>query len=215
MFLDDYAVAMAECRKSHNALNREPFKATKIWNDLIEHLKTNVEPRRRRWKFQHYENCFRGVDVVEILHAYVYSNPNLSKDPTRSQVRSLCQILLEKSVIECVTTTDPSKKDSFEDSNKLYRFGSDSVESANSNTSLPAKVERRASRRRSLLVMGEKALSRRKSMSFTPSAQTRLAELLAPSPRSRRPVEDSHESGEQETSKKRRRLSFDRGLGLR
>ena len=95
------------CRpSSDNDLSREPFKATKIWNELIEHLRTSVEQRRRRWKFQYYENCFRGGDVVEVLHTYVQSNPDLSKDATRGQVRSLCQILLEKKVVAKTKTPE-------------------------------------------------------------------------------------------------------------
>ena len=137
-----------------DVIHRAPFKAIKIWNELIEHLQTKVEKRRRRWKFQYYENCFRGGDVVGVLHAYVQNNPHLSKDATCSQVRSLCQILLEKRVIECVAVEN-SKKDIFEDSNKLYRFSSGNgiVEPAIVS---PVQVERKASRRRSFS-KGEKS----------------------------------------------------------
>ena len=145
-------------------LDREPFKATKIWNELVEHLRASVEQRRRRWKFQYYENCFRGGDVVKVLHAYVQSNPHLSKDATRSQVRCLCQILLEKRVIECVTLdSNRTKKDSFEDGNKLYRF-SPANGSFDHAVASPSQVERKISRRRSLLGQREKSSSRRKSL---------------------------------------------------
>lgn len=196
-----------------DVIQRAPFKATKIWNELIEHLQTKVEQRRRRWKFQYYENCFRGGDVVEVLHAYVQNNPDLSKDATRSQVRSLCQILLERRVIECVCTVENGKKDNFEDNNKLYRFssGNGTVEHAIAS---PVQVERKASRRRSLLSQNEKKAARRKSISFTPRAQKRFADLLMPT-ESPEVVSANKLAKKEEIPKKRRRLSLDAGLGLR
>ena len=203
------------CNYGGNAdvIDRTPFKATKIWNELIEHLQTKVEQRRRRWKFQYYENCFRGGDVVEVLHAYVQNNPHLSKDATRGQVRSLCQILLEKRVIECVTVENCSKKENFEDNNRLYRFSSGNGIVEHAITS-PVQAERRVSRRRSLLVQKEKKVARRKSISFTPRAQKRFADLLMPT-ESPDVVSANKLAKIEEIPKKRRRLSLDAGLGLR
>lgn len=202
---------MTECyRGIDNVVDRGPFRATKIWNELIEHLRTNVEQRRRRWKFQYYENSFRSGDVVEVLHAYVQSNPHLSKNATRGQVRSLCQILLEKRVIECVAA-DNSKKDSFEDNNRLYRFSSANGPVEHVIAS-PVQAERKTSRRRSLLGQRDKKAARRKSLSFTPRAQKRFADLLMST---ESPKDVSIDKGTQEIPKKRRRLSLDAGLGLR
>ena len=195
-----------------DVIDRAPFKATKIWNELIEHLQTKVEQRRRRWKFQYYENCFRGVDFVEILHAYVQNNPHLSKDATRSQVRSLCQILLEKRVIECVNVEN-GKKDSFEDNNRLYRFSSENSTVKRAITS-PGQVERKVSRRKSLVFQKEEKAARRKSMSFTPRAQKRFADLLMPA-ESPEVVSINKLAKIDEIPKKRRRLSLDAGLVLR
>ena len=194
-------------------LAHEPFKATKIWNELIEHLRTNVDQRRRRWKFQYYENCFRGGDVVEVLHAFVQSNPHLSKDATRSQMRSLCQILLEKRVIESVTTDNKPKSCSFEDGNRLYRFSS-SDGSIDHSVVSPSQAERKINRRRSLLGQRDKRTDRRKSLSFTPRAQKRFADLLI-SDTTQSPEVANITRTQEITPKKRRRLSLDAGLGLR
>lgn len=195
-------------------LAREPFKATKIWNELIEHLRTNVDQRRRRWKFQYYENCFRGGDVVEVLHAYVQSNPDLSKDATRSQMRCLCQILLEKRVIQSVTMdSNKPKSCRFEDGNRLYRFSS-SDDSIDPSIASPPQAERKISRRRSLLGQRDKRTDRRKSLSFTPSAQKRFADLLM-SETTQSPEVANKTRTQEITPKKRRRLSLDAGLGLR
>lgn len=101
----------------------EPFKATKIWNDLVENLKSNLEPRKRRWKLQTFENCFKGSEVVDELQNYVVKHPELVSDPSKVQVKSLGQFLLESRVIESVTLNNEGKKDSFErNGNHLYRF---------------------------------------------------------------------------------------------
>ena len=152
--------------------------------------------------------------MVEVLHTYVQSNPDLSKDATRGQVRSLCQILLEKKVIECVTSdggSGKSKRDSFEDGNKLYRFSSGPFEHV---TSSPSQAERKINRRRSLLGRSEKRITRRMSLNFTPRAQKRLADiLLMPSSTLQSP--EVHCSSSLEVPKKRRRLSLDAWLGIR
>ncbi|XP_068710825.1 DEP domain-containing protein 7-like [Montipora foliosa] len=201
----EFVKLSTEC-KSDN-LAREPFKATKIWNELVEHLRANVEQRRRRWKFQYYENCFRGVDVVEVLHCYVQSNPHLSKDATRDQVKCLCQILLEKRVIECVTIEDKTKSHSFEDGSKLYRFSS-----LNQVISSPSQSEKKRGRRGSLLGERDNNTSRRKSLRFTPKSQKRFADLLM-SESTRWP--DTNFTRPQKSWNKRRRLSLDAGLNLR
>lgn len=125
----------------------EPFKATKIWNNLVENLKSNLEPRKRRWKLQTFENCFKGSEVVEELQNYVVSHPELVSDPSKVQVKSLGQFLLESRVIESVTLSNEGKKDSFErNGNHLYRFVENqerTIESKNSER--PEKKKKRLS----------------------------------------------------------------------
>lgn len=115
-------------------------------------------------------------------------------------------------MIECVIVdnNNSSKKDSFEDNNRLYRFssGDGQVEHAISS---PVQIERKPNRRRSLLGQRDKKVARRKSLiSFTPRAQKRLADLLMPTESPGVANAKVHE-----TAKKRRRLSLDAGLGLR
>ena len=99
---------------------QDPFRATKIWNALIEHVRTEVDTKRRRWKLQYFEDCFRGCDLIRVLRCYVQSHPQLSKDASRSQLRCLCQILLESNVIERVPNS--GKEECFEDNGRLFRF---------------------------------------------------------------------------------------------
>lgn len=122
----------------------EPFKATKIWNDLVEHLKTNIEPRKRRWKLQTFDKCFRGSDVVEQLQNYVFNHPELASDPSKVQVKSLAQKLLESQVIESASAD--GKKGAFEHGSRLYRFSEcTSSEDLSNNPSKADKKKKRLS----------------------------------------------------------------------
>ena len=212
---------MDECKKPNTELEsdnmaREPFKATKIWNDLVEHLRTNVEHRRRRWKFQYYENCFRGGDVIEVLHSYIQSNPHLSNDATRDQVRCFCQILLEKRIIECVTTENSKTKSyCFEGGNKLYRFSSHNDSFDHNSISSPSQDAKKLGRRRSGLGQWDHKAIRRRSLGSTPKAQKRFADLLLPETVPSPAISDPSVTRTQEIPSKRRRLSLDAGAILR
>ena len=98
-------------------LRREKFKATAIWNDLVNQLHRHVVVKKRRCKMKTYENCFPGSDAISVLQTYVTSHPDLRHSVSRAQLRSLCQIFVQKRILESV-----EGQDDFEDSNKLYRF---------------------------------------------------------------------------------------------
>ncbi|KAL5010967.1 hypothetical protein ScPMuIL_013272 [Solemya velum] len=101
-----------------------PFRATQIWNEVIEHLKANVEVKRRRHKIRHYDNCFTGTDAVDVVLHYLLSDHNtFSPDLSREKATKLCQTLMDKNVFEPVTTRTSEAKKCFDDSHsKLYRF---------------------------------------------------------------------------------------------
>lgn len=98
-------------------MRREKFKATAIWNDMVAHLRRNIVVKRRRWKMKLYENCFPGSEAITVLQTYVTSHPDLRHTVSRVQLRSLCQIFIEKRILESV-----EERPDFEDGSKLYRF---------------------------------------------------------------------------------------------
>ena len=98
-------------------MRREKFKATAIWNDMVAHLRRNIVVKRRRWKMKLYENCFPGSEAITVLQTYVTSHPDLRHTVSRVQLRSLCQIFMEKRILESV-----EERPDFEDGSKLYRF---------------------------------------------------------------------------------------------
>lgn len=99
-------------------LRREKFKATAIWNNMVNHLRENVVVKKRRWKMKSYDNCFPGSEAITVLQAYVTDHPDLRHTVSRAQLRSLCQIFIQKRILESVEDQRPD----FEDGNKLYRF---------------------------------------------------------------------------------------------
>ena len=62
-----------------------PFRATQIWNEVIEHLKEEVEVKRRRQLLRNYDNSFTGTDAVDVVLHYLLSSDkdtfcNLSRE---------------------------------------------------------------------------------------------------------------------------------------
>ena len=99
-------------------LRREKFKATAIWNDMVNHLRGNVVVKRRRWKMKSYDDCFHGSEAISVLHNYVKLHPDMRHTVSRAQLRNLCQIFVQKRILESVE----DEKGDFEDGSKLYRF---------------------------------------------------------------------------------------------
>lgn len=63
-----------------------PFKATKIWHDLIDHLKSKVELKRRRHKMKSIDSCFTGTDAVDVvLHFLLNDRDTFSADLSREK----------------------------------------------------------------------------------------------------------------------------------
>jgi hypothetical protein len=186
----------------------EPFKATKIWNDLVKNLKANLEPRKRRWKLQTFENCFKGSEVLEELQNYVFNHPELASDPSKVQVKSLGQVLLESRVIESVTfnSNADGKKDSFEHGNRLYRFvevpNQNQVVDSNKHNEKPEKKKKRLS-----LDRWSRRPSKRRSI-----ATCTINDEALDSPAKKNVVQNEQNNNE---SIRKRRMSFTDSSGFK
>ena len=44
-----------------------PFKATNLWNDIIDQLRRNVTTKRRKVKGHAYDCCFHGADATDVV----------------------------------------------------------------------------------------------------------------------------------------------------
>ncbi|BFZ09926.1 hypothetical protein BsWGS_12965 [Bradybaena similaris] len=102
-----------------------PFKATKIWHDLIDHLKSKVELKRRRHKMKSVDSCFTGTDAVDVvLHFLLNDRDTFSADLSREKAVKVCQMLMQRKVFaSAVDKPNIDKAFVFEDSSgKLYQF---------------------------------------------------------------------------------------------
>lgn len=64
-----------------------PFKATMIWNQIVEELKASVVVKKRRITRGHCERCFSGSDAVDIVYRYLTTHESQfdSKQVTREK----------------------------------------------------------------------------------------------------------------------------------
>jgi len=105
---------------SGSELSRGPFSATKLWNEVVQQMKSSVPVKRRRWRMKVFEDVFVASEALDWLHGFLKENPNFGADVTRQQAVQLCQKFLKNGII-----TDARGKQyngMFEDNNHLYRF---------------------------------------------------------------------------------------------
>ena len=68
-----------------------PFRATQIWNEIINHMKTHVQCKRHRVKMRTHDNCFTGAHAVDVVMTYLLSDRNtFSADLSRDKAIKVC-----------------------------------------------------------------------------------------------------------------------------
>ncbi|XP_048401576.1 DEP domain-containing protein 7 isoform X1 [Stegostoma tigrinum] len=104
----------------------KPFRATRIWCNIIVALQSEVEVKRRRHHLKHHNDCFLGSDAVDLILNHLLQNCYFGEaEISRSKVVRLCQALMDNKVFEAVGTKlfGKDKESTFEDSScSLYRF---------------------------------------------------------------------------------------------
>ncbi|GFR14477.1 DEP domain-containing protein 1A [Trichonephila clavata] len=99
---------------------KEPYRATRLWNEVIAAFQSGMPVKKHRHRIQTYHNCFTSSEAVTWLHCYLMNNPNFGSDVTRQQTVNLLQKFLKCHVIESITIR--SKEKQFSDDSHLYRF---------------------------------------------------------------------------------------------
>ncbi|KAK3097684.1 hypothetical protein FSP39_012092 [Pinctada imbricata] len=114
-----------------------PFRATQIWNEIVDHMKSNIVCKRHRLKMRNYDNCFTGAHAVDVVMTYLLSDRNtFSTDLSRDKAIKLCQSLMDRHVFSSVSSRSSEVKKGFDDShNKLFRFVNPDSESNINETS--------------------------------------------------------------------------------
>ncbi|KAG8177162.1 hypothetical protein JTE90_021756 [Oedothorax gibbosus] len=102
--------------------NNEPYRATRLWNEVISAFQSGMPLKKHRRRIQTFNSCFTASDAVTWLHCYLLNNANFGSDVTRQQTVNLLQKFLKCHVIESVVVR--SKKKEFSDDSHLYRFTS-------------------------------------------------------------------------------------------
>ncbi|GIY81263.1 DEP domain-containing protein 1A [Caerostris extrusa] len=65
--------------------NKEPYRATRLWNEVIAAFQSGMPVKKHRRRIQTYNNCFTASEAVTWLHCYLMNNPNFGTDVTREQ----------------------------------------------------------------------------------------------------------------------------------
>ncbi|XP_053157294.1 DEP domain-containing protein 1B [Hemicordylus capensis] len=97
-----------------------PYRATRLWNETIEHFRGGMPLRKHRCHFKSYEHCFTASEAVDWLHSLLRHNQNFSPEVTRTQTVQLLKKFLKNHVIEDIKGR--WGKEDFEDNSHLYRF---------------------------------------------------------------------------------------------
>ncbi|KAM6105563.1 LOW QUALITY PROTEIN: DEP domain-containing protein 1B [Pterocles gutturalis] len=95
-----------------------PYRATRLWNEIIEIFRAGMPLRKHRCRFKSYEHCFKASEAVDCLQELLGSNQNFGPEVTRDQTVKLLKNS-ENHVIEDIKGR--WGKEDFQDDG-LYRF---------------------------------------------------------------------------------------------
>ncbi|XP_052431875.1 DEP domain-containing protein 4 [Carassius gibelio] len=103
-----------------------PFRATQLWQNIIEALRAQVELRPHRQHLRVHHDCFSGSEAVDVVLSHLMQNIYFcSSEVSRLKAARLCQALMESRVFEPIGMKlfRRDKEMTFEDSScSLYRF---------------------------------------------------------------------------------------------
>ncbi|XP_025111003.1 DEP domain-containing protein 1B-like isoform X2 [Pomacea canaliculata] len=100
-----------------------PYKATRLWNDVVSTFRQGVPCGRHRRYMRAAENCFVGSAAVDWLLNHLRHNINFGPDVTRKQTVQLLNKFYKAGIFEEVQVSRRGRnKQDFSDSNRLYRL---------------------------------------------------------------------------------------------
>jgi len=105
-----------------------PFKATRMWNQLVSSFKEGMEIKRKRYRLKSYERCFSGAEALDWIHSYIQQDPSFGAHVTRKQAFMLLQKFIENDVFQNAVGKVTKK---FQDTNCLYKFSDSDISSQN------------------------------------------------------------------------------------
>ncbi|CAL1546636.1 unnamed protein product, partial [Lymnaea stagnalis] len=98
-----------------------PYKATRVWNDVISAFRQYLPCGRHRRYMKTFDNCFTGSSAVDWLLHYLKGNKNFNEDVSR-QALSLLNKLYKAGIFDEVKVTKNMRHKQDVQENRLYKF---------------------------------------------------------------------------------------------
>ncbi|KAI8774264.1 dep domain-containing protein 1a [Biomphalaria glabrata] len=99
-----------------------PYKATRLWNDVIFAFRQYVPCGKHRRYMKTFDNCFSGTSAAEWLLHYLKNNNNFNEEVSRQKALSLLNKLYKAGIFEEVKVTKSMRHKQDVQENRLYRF---------------------------------------------------------------------------------------------
>lgn len=99
-----------------------PYRATKVWNDVIAAFRQYLPCGRHRRYMKTFDNCFSGSAAIEWLLHYLKTNDSFQSDISRAKAASLVNKLYHAGIFEEVQVTRSMRHKAEVQENRLYRF---------------------------------------------------------------------------------------------
>ncbi|CAF0987095.1 unnamed protein product [Rotaria sp. Silwood1] len=104
------------------------FRATKMWNSLVQNFRSTIKLKKKRHFFKTYQNCFSSSDAISCMINILQqqsSNSN-SSSVTRTQAITMLQSLYNAKIFSDMkddsNRTDANDPKQFLDSNKIFKL---------------------------------------------------------------------------------------------
>ena len=138
--------------------NREPitgpWRATRLWNDIIRNLRSDMPTRKHMKNLKTYDNCFSSSEVIDWLHKNLQKNSNFGSDVTKEQTIQLLNKLVRARIIENVRDEESQE---FREG-ELYKL---TQKSPIRNLRTPGKSDKKEEKRAALMDVGNGNTPRR------------------------------------------------------
>jgi len=104
------------------------FRATKMWNNLVQNFRSSIKLKKKRHFFKTYQNCFSSSDAISCMLNILQqqSSSNNSSSVTRTQAITILQSLYNANIFSDIkdnsNRTDANDPRQFLDNNKIFKL---------------------------------------------------------------------------------------------
>ncbi|CAF1150427.1 unnamed protein product [Adineta steineri] len=104
------------------------FRATKMWNNLVQNFRASIKLKKKRHFFKTYQNCFSSSDAVTCMLNILQqqSSGSNASSVTRTQAITILQSLYNAKIFSDIkddsTRIDANDSKQFLDNNKIFKL---------------------------------------------------------------------------------------------